>query len=371
MRKISIITERRADFSRFLPIIKNIEKDDELEYSLIVTGNHLLKNHGYTKNEILQSGIKIDFEFKMFDEESADSTRSMSEALGRAIIQLPKIIESQKPDLILSGFDIAANLAITIVGAHMNIPVFHIQGGEVTGTIDESIRHAMSKFAHYHFAANEDACDRLIKLGELPSHVFNVGCPSIDALLSVKNSPKILKELEINKPYFLVLQHPVTTEFKKTEKHFIETIKALRAFPSHDKIFILPNNDAGYSNIVRLIEENDLKYIRSLSIDNYVNLLRRADALIGNSSSGIHETPTFNVPTVNIGTRQNARMRSNNVFDATYSEKSIIKAINLAQQWKGSEAQKIYGLGDSASRIIEIMKKADISDKIIQKQITY
>ena len=139
MRKISIITERRADYSRFLPIIKEIEKNDDLEYSLIVTGNHLMKKHGYTVEEIKKDNIKIDYTFEMFIDDE-DSGAGMSKALGIAINKLPDILKHQKPDLILSGFDIAANLAITIVGAHMNIPVFHIQGGEVTGTIDESIR---------------------------------------------------------------------------------------------------------------------------------------------------------------------------------------------------------------------------------------
>ena len=215
MRKISIVTERRADYSRFLPIIKEIERSKKLKYSLIVTGNHLLEDHGFTINEIKKDGIKIDYEFEMFTD-NEDSGASMSRALGIAINKIASILENQKPDLILSGFDIAANLALTIVGAHMNIPVFHIQGGEVTGTIDESIRHAMTKFAHYHFAANSDACERLIKLGEIPSHVFDVGCPSIDALLAVDDDPEIRSKFNLKHDFFLVLQHPVTTEYGKS-----------------------------------------------------------------------------------------------------------------------------------------------------------
>lgn len=370
MRKVSIITERRADYSRFLPIIREIELSKFLDYSLIVSGNHLLDEHGSTINDIKNDGIKIDFQFEMFLE-NEDSGASMSRALGLAINKLPSILEKQKPDLILSGFDIAANLAITIVGAHMNIPVFHIQGGEVTGTIDESIRHAMSKFAHYHLAANEDACSRLIKMGENPDHVFEVGCPSIDALLSVDDDSNVLKRFNLKENFFIVLQHPVTTEFGLATNQIKETISALDKFTDFDILFILPNNDAGFSEIINEIKNTNFKYVKALPIMDYVNLLKRASCLIGNSSSGIHETPTFNIPTVNIGSRQNARLRSNNVFDANYDRIEIFSAIQKALLWKGNIANKVYGRGDSSKKIVKILENSDISNKIIQKQITY
>jgi len=370
MRKISIITERRADYSRFLPIIKEIEKNNDLEYSLIVTGNHLMKKHGYTVEEIKKDNIKIDYTFEMFIDDE-DSGAGMSKALGIAINKLPDILNDQKPDLILSGFDIAANLAITIVGAHMNIPVFHIQGGEVTGTIDESIRHAMSKFAHYHFAANEDACQRLIKLGEIPEHVFDVGCPSIDALLNVKDDSTVLNRYNLTTPFFLVLQHPVTSEFGESESQIIETLKAINEFENYDSLFILPNNDAGHEKIIDNVKASERKYVDALGIADYVNLLKRSSGLIGNSSSGIHETPTFNIPTINVGSRQSGRLRSNNVFDSNYNKDEIIEAIKLAIDWQGSTADKVYGKGNSSSQIVKYIKELDISSNIIQKQITY
>ena len=165
MRKIFIITERRADYSRFQPILSLIKDDPELEYDLVVTGLHLKHDHGYTINEIKSDGFKIFSTFEMFLE-NEDSGGAMVRSYAEAVKKVTYELEKSKPDLILSGFDIAANAAVTLAGAHMNIPVAHIQGGEVTGTIDESIRHAMSKFAHYHFAANEDACERLIKMGK-------------------------------------------------------------------------------------------------------------------------------------------------------------------------------------------------------------
>ena len=165
MKKVLIVTERRADYSRFKPILELITKSETLDYDLVVTGMHLLKKYGRTINEIKYDGFKIFDTFDMFEEEDDNDGASMMRGFANAINGLTDSIKKSNPDIILSGFDIGANLAITIVGAHMNIPIAHIQGGEVSGTIDESIRHAMSKFSHYHFCANVDAKDRLIKMG--------------------------------------------------------------------------------------------------------------------------------------------------------------------------------------------------------------
>ena len=251
MRKIFIITERRADYSRFQPILKIIQEDKDLDYDLVVTGLHVKPEHGLTINEIKSDNFKIFSTFEMFME-TEDTGAAMVRAYAEAVKQVSIILEQSKPDLILSGFDIAANATVTLAGAHMNIPVAHIQGGEVTGTIDESIRHSMSKFAHYHFAANEDACERLIKLGELPTHVFNVGCPSIDAIMNVKKNEEIQRKYNLSEPYFLMLQHPVTTEMKDAERQIQSTIDAVNAC-GEDTLVILPNNDAGYSPIMKLI----------------------------------------------------------------------------------------------------------------------
>ncbi len=376
MRKIFLVTERRADFSRFKPILKLIEKDPELDYDLCVTGIHLLKENGMTINEIINDGFKIFSTFDMFDGDE-DTGAGMSRALGNAIIALTYEIEKSKPDIILSGFDIAANMAVTIVGAHMNIPVAHIQGGEVTGTIDESIRHAMSKFSHYHFAANEDATSRLIKMGEVPDHVFSVGCPSLDAILDVKIRTKneILEKFHLNNDYVLVLQHPVTTEIKSTAFQIEQTIDAIKEL-GISALVIFPNNDAGYSQIVQKIKDANLNHLPTLSLEDYVNVVTHAKALVGNSSSGIHETATLGIPTVNIGSRQQGRQRPPNVIDVDHDKTQIKNAIlkclndndflNVVKQ-KGNP----YGDGQSAEKIVELLKKIDISDKIIQKQITY
>ena len=185
-KKILFVTERRADFSKLRPIIKEIEKSKKFEYFLVVTGSHLVKKHGYTIDEIKKEGFKINKKFRIFNENDDDSSATMTKAFGKAIINLTNIIKKEQPDLIFSGFDIGANFAAAIVGAHMNIHVAHLEGGEITGTIDESIRHAISKFAHIHFTSNKNATRRLIKMGEISKNIFTVGNPSLDTIKTMK-----------------------------------------------------------------------------------------------------------------------------------------------------------------------------------------
>ena len=380
-RKVFVVTERRADFSRFKPILELVKKDKKLDYNLVVTGSHLLKKHGFTINEIIKSKLKIYDKFQMFDENyiQKDTGSGMAIALGKAVMKLAPILEKSKPDLILSGFDIAANFAVTVVGAHMNIPVAHIQGGEVSGNIDESLRHAMSKFSHYHFAANQDAKKRLIKLGELKSNIFAVGCPSLDALFSEKNLSRIEVirkfKIDILKDYILIIQHPVTTESKESKKQIIEILKALKKI-NIQKLFVLPNNDSGAVNIIKVIKKNKVNFTSTLKVQEYKTLLSNCTMLIGNSSSGIHEAASFFKPVVNIGNRQNGRLKPRNVIDVECNTKEILNKINFVLKNKKfvkslRKLKNPYGDGKSAIKIIKLLKKIRIDKKIIQKKITY
>ena len=380
MTKIFIVTERRADFSRFNPIIKLIKKDQKLDYQLVVTGIHLMKEYGYTINEIKNKKFKIYDQFKIFDKNylEINDGAEMSNSLGIALSKLSKILSRAKPDLILSGFDIAANLAVTICGAHMNIPVAHIQGGEVSGTIDESIRHAMTKFSNFHFTANNESKLRLIKMGEVPKNIFPVGCPSIDALKNEKDLDhgKILKKfkIDIKKKYLLVIQHPVTSELSKSSKQFMETISALKKFKIQHLI-IFPNNDAGAYKIVRLLIKSKLNYVKSLNLREYKTLLKHCSALVGNSSSGIHEAASFKIPVVNIGTRQQGRLKPKNIITSGYSKAQIYSAIKRATsnsfKKKMHNLVNPYGDGKSAKKIISIIKKFNLRKFNTQKKITY
>jgi len=257
-KKILIVTERRADYSKFRPILKEIKKSQNLKYYLIVTGSHLLKEHGTTIKEIEKDGFKITSTFPMYKKNKSDTGAEMVRAFGRAVINLSSIIEKIKPDVILSGFDIGANFAAAVIGAHMNIVVAHVEGGEVTGTIDESIRHATTKFAHLHFTSNLQATNRLIKMGEDPRYVFTVGNPSLDGIIEIKNisNEKLAKKysLDFRKPFIIVLQHTVTSEIDKITQHMLKTIEAIKEL-NIQALIIYGNADAGSNKISKVIKK--------------------------------------------------------------------------------------------------------------------
>jgi UDP-hydrolysing UDP-N-acetyl-D-glucosamine 2-epimerase len=378
-RKILIITERRADYSRFKPILDVIKKSKDLEYELIVTGSHLLKKHGYTINEIKKDNFKIHYQIKNFSNKlKINGGESMIVGIGKILISISKIIKKSKPHVILTGFDIGGNFALTIAGAHLNIPVVHIQGGEVTGSIDESLRHSMSKFSNYHLVANADAKKRLVKMGELEKNIYVVGCPSLDALFSAKkiNHELILEKFNINlkKNFAIIIQHPVTSEDNYSGKQIIETIKAVKKI-GIQSLFVLPNNDSGHDKIIKIIRKSKIKWTESLSLSEYSALLSHAKILIGNSSSGIHEAASFNLAVVNIGTRQNGRLKPRNVVNADYACSDIYKKIKFCIYNKKfirslKSLKNPYGDGKSSIKIANILRKIDIS-RSTQKQNTY
>lgn len=378
--KILIVTERRADFSRYKPILNLIKKEKKLNYQLVVTGLHLIKKYGYTVKEIIGSNFKVNSKFKMFDKKSnlENDGAAMSFSMGKAFCALSKILKKNKPDLILSGFDIAANFAVTVCGAHMNIPIAHIQGGEVSGTIDESLRHGMSKFSNFHFTANNETKKRLIKMGEVSKNIFAVGCPSIDALVCEKeiHRTKILKKFKIDilKPFTITIQHPVTSELNQSEKQMIETINAIKSF-NIQHLIVFPNNDAGSNKILKIIKKSKLNFTPTLNLSEYKTLLKHCEILIGNSSSGIHEASTYKIPVINIGTRQNGRAKPKNVINVKYNRKEITKAIQkgLSKNFhdKIKNIKNPYGDGNSAKKIIKIIKKLKLKNFNTQKKITY
>jgi UDP-hydrolysing UDP-N-acetyl-D-glucosamine 2-epimerase len=377
-KKILIITERRADYSRFKPILQLIKKSKFLDYVLVVTGTHLLKTHGLTINEIKKDKFRINYQIKSFFSSNTDDGENMINAIANILKKISLIIKKSNPNIILTGFDIGGNFALTVAGAHLNIPVVHIQGGEVTGSIDESLRHSMSKFSNYHLVANLDAKIRLIKMGEQKNKIFIVGCPSLDALFQ----EPFLTDREINirfkinckKKFFIVIQHPVTTEQKFSKNQILETIKAIKK-TREQALFILPNNDSGHSDIVNEIKKNNLNWSESLSLSEYRSLLARASILIGNSSSGIHEAASFKLPVINIGTRQNGRLQPRNVVNADYNAKDILNKIKFClNNYKYINSLKKlknpYGDGNSASKIIKVLKKINLLETT-QKRNSY
>lgn len=375
-RKVFVLVERRADYSRYKPILTKLKADPFFEIYLVVTGICLLDLHGKDVNYIEDDGFEIKARLPMFDNYKVDSGGGMVKAMAKVLDGVVDELEKAKPDLVLSGFDIGGNFAVTIAAAHMNIPVAHIQGGEVTGSIDESIRHAMSKFSHIHFPATEDARNRLIRLGENPENIYTVGCPSIDVIVETDHYPKeeLEKEfgLDFSKPFVIMIQHPVTTEAKSSLNQIKETIAAIKNV-GVQAIVLLPNNDAGYADIITEIKSSGLMWLPSLPTIKFINLYRNAWALIGNSSSGIHETPTFKIPAVNIGNRQMGRERAKNVIDVPNDKVEIEKALRKALFDKEFRAfvatiKNPYGEGDSAEKIVNILKTVPLGTDIIQKK---
>ena len=372
--KILTLVERRADYSRMRPILKELCKDPFFDVYLIVTGVCLLDTHGKDINYIKEDGFKINAEVPMFEENEKNTNTSMVRALAKVLDGITTEIEKFQPDLVLTGFDIGANFATTIAAAHMNIPVAHIQGGEVTGSIDESIRHAMSKFSHIHFPATEDSRNRLIRLGENPSRIFNVGCPSIDTIVQTPLIDKRILELKFklnfSKPIILLIQHSVTSESLQSQKQILNTIAVIKEL-GIQALVALPNNDAGSSEIIDEIKNSGLSWYPSLSTDEFVNLYRHIWAIVGNSSSGIHESSTFEIPAVNIGTRQNGREKAKNVIDVSYEKSDIKSGIKKAlfdeDFRRGIKGMKNpYGEGNSSEKIIKILKSIPI-EGIAQK----
>jgi UDP-hydrolysing UDP-N-acetyl-D-glucosamine 2-epimerase len=360
-------------------VINEIKKSKKLDYLLIVTGSHLLKEHGNTIKDIQRDGYKIKAKFNMYSKNRNDSGAEMASSLGSAIIQLSKIVNRLQPDIIISGFDIGANLAVAIVGAHMNIPVVHLEAGEVTGTIDEPIRHAISKFAHFHFTTNTFATERLVKMGEDRRHIYTVGNPSLDSIKNIKriSIKKLEKEfgLDLKKPFVIVMQHTVVSELDKIEKYVKQTLDAIREL-NIQAIIIHGNADAGSRKISNLIKKSKIKQFETLSFEKYINLLRNANALVGNSSSGKMEAPFLKIPSINIGTRQSGRPKTISVLDVPYDKNEIKKAINKTivdkKFLKKIKKQKsLYGEGNSSAKIIKILETINLDKIPIQKKLTY
>ena len=307
-----------------------------------------------------------------------DTASEMTRSFGNAIINLSRIIKKLKPDIVFAGFDIGANFASAIIGAHMNIPVVHLEGGEVTGTIDESIRHATSKFAHIQFTTNLVAKQRLIKMGEDSKNIFVVGNPSLDAIKNVKNIPvtKLEKEfkLDFDLPVVLLIQHTVTSEIDKIDKYFLETVNAIKEL-NVQCLIISGNSDAGSKKISAVIKKSNIQSHSSLPFNKYINLLRNCSVLVGNSSSGIMEAPFLHKPSVNIGARQNGRLKSTSIINVDYNKNRIKMAIKKALENKKTKNTKkqrsLYGDGNSSKKIVKLLEKIDLNKIPIQKKLAY
>jgi len=392
-RKIAVFTGNRAEYGLQFPILKAIDKHPELDYYLLVSGAHLDKNFGGTLEEIERDGFHIDAEIKIdMDTESLNAT---AQAIGSGILSISAILAKIQPDIMVVYADRFEGFAAVIAASQMNIPTAHIEGGDITegGALDDSVRHAMSKLAHIHFTTNQQASNRVLAMGEEDWRVHTVGFPAID-LISEGNyaTPEEIIEklgLDLSKPIILFTQHSVTTEFNDASSQVTPSLSAMVELANDDVqvICTYPNNDAGGRSIISELEKLDSKNIfglqvhRSLGRYLYHGILALAKneknkvACVGNSSSGIKETPIFGCPTVNIGSRQEGRLRGQNVIDVDYDANNIIAVIKKCFyddkfRGKSSATNNPYYLGDAGKKIADILASSPLGKKIIRKKMT-
>ena len=380
MKKIMIITGSRGEWGYIRPILKLIQQRNDVEYVLVVTNMHLLPAYGNSYKEIENDGFKIHYKVHMSLDGYSHVTHAKS--LGLFLNSMPDIIDSEKPDWILLAGDRGEQLMAAIAGAYTYTPVAHIQAGELSGNIDGMTRHAIGKLVHLHFAANQDAADRLKKLGEEEFRIHNVGAPQLDEMVNAQFTD--LREIEdklcvkLDKGYILGVMHPVTEEADKAQKQAEVFIKALNRFDV-PKVIILPNNDAGSNGVKEAIKnfrQGEYYMYANLKREDYLGLLKNSLCIVGNSSSGLLEAPTFKVPAVNIGRRQNMRFRGINVIDVPFEVDEVVAAIDKAMSdefvaYLEENCENPYGDGHSSERILELLMSTKVDEKLLTKKLTY
>ncbi len=382
-RKVCVFIGSRANYSSIKSAMTAIQHHPNLELQLVVGASALLDRYGSAVSLIEKDGFKVFAKVNMLIE--GETPETMAKSTGLGLLELPSIFSKIKPDFVLTVGDRFETMATTLAAAYMNIPVAHTMGGEVTGTIDESIRHAVTKFAHIHFPASQEAKERIIRLGERSQDVYMVGCPRIDLVSEISAAQEVElndclfdlgvgERFDLSKPFLLVSQHPVTTEYGLGEKQITETLEAVRdsGLPA---IILWPNADAGSEDISRGIRkwrergmDSNMHFFKNLPTATYIRLMCRTACLVGNSSSGIREGAFIGTPVVNIGSRQDMRERGLNVLNAVNDRFAIHDAISRQLIHGSYQSDSIYGDGNAGKRIAAILATCQVQ---IQKQITY
>lgn len=368
MKKILFVTGTRADYGKIKPLIQWVESSEDFEAHIFVSGMHLIEHLGNTYSEILKDqyhNVYVDF--------AQINSGTMSYDLGNVICNLTGYVRKVKPDLIVVHGDRIDALAGAIVGALNNRKVAHIEGGELSGTIDESIRHAISKFAHIHFTCNAEAKQRLLQLGEEEDRIFILGSPDIDIMLS-SDLPSLKKVKERYgipyEQYAIFMYHPVTTEYEQLPDKINSVVSAL-VESEKNYVLVYPNNDLGSEIILneyrRLYQNEHFKLYPSLRFEYFLTLLKHAEFIIGNSSAGVREAGVYGVPAIDIGTRQRGRYEvKNNMQHVEEDKKTILEAIDQCGDYR--VASYVYGKGNSVKRFMEILMDRRIWDFEIQKK---
>lgn len=366
-RKICVVVTARPSYSRIKTALIAIKNHPELELQLVVAASALLDRYGSAVQYIVEDGFKIDA--KVFNVLEGENLRAAAKTTGIGIMELSTVFDNLQPDIVVTVADRFETMATAIAAAYMNIPLAHVQGGEVTGNIDEKVRHAITKLADYHFVASDDALKRVVKLGENAELVINTGCPSIDLAHEVLQRPSevdvynkykgVGEWQDLKKDYIVVMQHPVTNEYEAARHQIEETLNAIQKLKI-PTLWFWPNVDAGSdgtSGGIRAFREKHkmehVHFFKNMEPNDFLTLLINSRCLIGNSSVGIRECAFLGVPVVNIGSRQNRRERGNNVIDVEYSSDAIVLAIQNWLKGKKPKSDNIYGDGRAGARIAE------------------
>lgn len=376
--KLLFINGSRGEWGYIRPIIRRCEQAG-IDYSICATNMLLLPGYGMLVDEVKRDGFRVDDEIYMSLEGSNHFT--MVKSLGIFLTSFVDVLARQRPDWIILAGDRGEQLMGSIAGAYTYTPVAHIQAGERSGNIDGTTRHALGKFAHLHFAANADAADRLLRMGEEPFRVHNVGAPQLDELKEglVSNTQELARAYFLNEaePYLVVALHPVTEEMDLAEEQVKILVEALNNFKMR-KVWILPNNDAGAETTRRVLlqqRRSDSQVYENLTRKEYLGLLKNCRAIVGNSSSGLLEAPTFGIPAVNVGRRQHHRVQGKNVLNTPFEIRACVEAIERAVSPSFRESlldcENPYGDGHSAERILEILKKSSVDDRLLIKNLMY
>lgn len=381
VRKVCVVVNSRANYARIKSVMGAVQRHNRLELQLVVGASALLYRYGNVVDLIRADGFEPSAVVYSIIE--GENPTTMAKSTGMGIIELSSQFENLRPDIVLTVADRFETMATAIAASYMNLPLAHTQGGEVTGSIDESVRHAITKLAHVHFPATERARDNVVRMGEDPATVFLTGCPAIDLLVDIdlgldadilNHGKGVGPLIDADAPYLLVLQHPVTTEYGSGFAQIRETLTAVERI-GMQTVWLWPNVDAGADDVskgLRVFREHNpqanVHFYRNFAAEDYARLLNNAACVVGNSSSALREGAFLGVPAVNIGTRQQGRERAANVADVGYDAAAIEAAVRRQIAHGHYESSTLFGDGQAGQRIANILADAEIT---VQKRLAY
>jgi UDP-hydrolysing UDP-N-acetyl-D-glucosamine 2-epimerase len=383
MRKVGVVVTARPSYARIKMALRAIQAHKDLELQLIVAASALLDRYGSIVQYIEKDGFEI--AARVFIVLEGENLITAAKSTGLGIMELATIFDNLQPDVVVSVADRFETMATAVAASYMNIPVAHVQGGEVTGSIDEKVRHAVTKLSNLHFAANQQAADRIVKMGEDPASVFVTGCPSIDLAAEVMSKPAMdfdpFKKYggvgsiaDLSDGYLVVMQHPVTTQYGESREQIDATLQAVEA-TNLPALWFWPNVDAGADGISRGIRSfrehgrgKRFHYFKNMEPEDFLRLILHSKAIVGNSSVGIRESSFLGVPSVNIGDRQKGRERGANVVDVGHDPTQIQKAIDKQIKNGHHKSENVYGEGKAGKNIAHLLATQELK---VAKQIAY